>query len=172
MPDDKEMHELEILIALNEMLPPQMQCDAVAWNCKIARVLSVVLALFGVAASTGKSGAQEWEQNMFFTGNYVHSWCQSADSLVLGYAAGVWDQSARARHGLNLQRGYSNQVDGVLSYEKELILGYCAPPSNVTVQQVTDIFCGFLRDNPAMRSDSAAGLFREAMKKAWPCKEL
>ena len=62
MPDDKEMHELEIVIALNEMLPPQMQCDAVGWNCKIARVLSVVLAFFGVAASMGKSGAQEWEQ--------------------------------------------------------------------------------------------------------------
>ena len=101
----------------------------------------------------------------------MHSWCQSDYSLVLGYAAGVWDQSARALADLNLQRGYSNQVDAVLSYEKEMILGYCAPPSNVTNQQVTDIFCGFLRDNPAMRSDSAAGLFRQAMKKAWPCKK-
>jgi hypothetical protein len=56
------------------------------------------------------------------------------------------------------------------SIGKKMTFGYCEP-SNITVQQVTDIFCAFLRDSPQKRSDPAAMLFTEAMKRVWPCKK-
>jgi Rap1a immunity proteins len=130
------------------------------------------LALFGVVAATGNSGAQELEREKlsFFNGNDVHSWCQSSPSLALGYTAGILDQSARTFADLNLQTGSSVQVDGVIAWEKEMIFGYCEPP-NVTAQQVTDVFCGYLRDKPEKRTDGAASLFKDAMQRVWPCKK-
>jgi hypothetical protein len=143
-----------------------------AANKTLLTVLALSLALFGVTASTTKSGAQEWEQAKlgFFNGNDVHSWCQSDSLMALGYTAGVWDQSARTFADLSFQRGYSAQVDAAISWEKEMIFGYCEPP-HVTAQQVTDVFCHFLRDRPEKRSAPASLLFAEAMRNAWPCKK-
>jgi hypothetical protein len=132
-------------------------------------VLALSFAILGVVPS---ASAQEWAQEKpaFFNGNDVHSWCQSNSLLVLGYTAGLWDQSARTFTDLSFQRGYSTEVDTAITWEKEMIVGYCEPP-HVTAQQVAEVFCTFLRDRPERRTAAAALLFKEAMQKAWPCKK-
>jgi Rap1a immunity proteins len=140
------------------------------------KILLMVLALSpafsGIAAITGNLEARELEPDklLFFRGNDVHSWCQSDPTLAIGYTAGLWDQSARAFNSLTLQSGHSVQVDAVIDWQNEMTFGYCEPP-HVTAQQVTDVFCAFLRDKPEKRSDPAAMLFTEAMKRVWPCKK-
>jgi hypothetical protein len=49
--------------------------------------------------------------------------------------------------------------------------GRFCEPNHVTVEQVTDIFCAFLRDVPERRSEPATFLFLDAMKRAWPCRK-
>jgi hypothetical protein len=129
-------------------------------------------ALFGDAAITSNLKARELEPEklLFFRGNDVHSWCQSDHTLAMGYTAGLWDQSARAFNSLTLHSGLSVQVDTVINWENQMAFGYCEPP-NVTAQQVTEVFCAFLREKPEKRSDPAPMLFTEAMKRAWPCKK-
>jgi len=112
----------------------------------------------------------EPEKLLFFSGNDVHSWCQSDGTLAQGYIAGLWDKSARAFNSLTILSGGSTQGDALIDFENELTFGYCEPP-HVAVQQVTDVFCAFLRDKPEKRSAPAAMLFTEAMKRAWPCNK-
>ena len=143
----------------------------------ITKIFLIVLALspaalFGDAAITSNLKARELEpeKQLFFRGNDVHSWCQSDHTLTMGYTAGLWDQSARAFNSLTLHSGLSVQVDTVIDWENQMAFGYCEPP-NVTAQQVTEVFCAFLREKPEKRSDPAPMLFTEAMKRAWPCKK-
>jgi Ssp1 endopeptidase immunity protein Rap1a len=139
-------------------------------NKTLLIILALSLALFGDAVTTGSSEARELkpEKLLFFTGNDVHSWCQSDPTLATGYTAGLWDQSARAFNSLTLSSGLSVQTDALIALQEKLTAGYCEPP-HVTVQQVTDVFCAFLRDKPEKRSAPAAMLFTEAMQRVWPC---
>jgi Rap1a immunity proteins len=139
-------------------------------NKTVPTVVALSLAFFEVAASTRNLDAQEWDQQKlgFFSGNDVHSWCQSTPSIALGYTAGIMDQSARTFTDLSFQRGHSPEVDAAISWEKEMIFGYCEP-QHVTAQQVTDVFCAYLRDKPERRAAPAAILFKEAMQRVWPC---
>jgi hypothetical protein len=144
------------------------------------KILLMVLALSpafsGIAAITGSLEARELEpaKLLFFRGNDVHSWCQSDHTLAMGYTAGLWDQSANGFNSLISHSGSTSHSggpgDALIDSEIELTFGYCEPP-HVTAQQVTDIFCAFLREKPEKRSDPAAMLFTEAMKRVWPCKK-
>jgi Rap1a immunity proteins len=48
------------------------------------------------------------------------------------------------------------------------VAGYCKP-DRATLEQVTDVFCAYLKDNPAKRDGLPAIMFPDALKKAWPC---
>jgi hypothetical protein len=142
-------------------------------------VIVALLALFEVLTGPPRSGAQdlEPEKGVFFTGNDMHLWCQSNRAMALAYTAGAWDTSARTWIVLDnlMPRGRSGAIDkesmvaATVNLGKELLVGYCEPP-RVTVDQVTDVFCAYLRDAPEERNVHAALLFNTAMKKAWPCK--
>jgi len=143
-------------------------------NVKTAlTVIATSLALSGIVSAE----ELEPEKRAFFTGNDVHSWCQRNRSIAQGYTAGVWDQSARTWFVLDslIPRGsvideQKGGVDAAVAIGKKLLVGYCEPP-HVTVNQVTDVFCAYLRDRPGERSVHAALLFNDAMTKAWPCKK-
>jgi hypothetical protein len=60
--------------------------------------------------------------------------------------------------------------DASVEYALERLGGFCAP-RGVTVAQVTDVFCMYLRNTPEERHTHAALLFSVAMKKAWLCKK-
>lgn len=128
-----------------------------------------------IAISLAQSGSAtgeelEPEKGYFFTGNGMYSWCQLNRSMAQGYTAGVWDQSARAWFYLDSLRNQTGVLDARGVIGKEVLVGYCEPP-HVTVEQITDVFCAYLRETPAERDIPAALLFSKAMKKAWPCKK-
>jgi hypothetical protein len=135
-------------------------------------ILTLSLTLFGGAVATGNLEAREMEKEklLFFSGNDIYSWCQSDYTLAEGYTAGSLDQSHRAFNSLTAESGGSVQGDIVIDLAIEMAFDFCEPP-HVKVGQVTDAFCAFLRDKPEKRSEPAAMLFTEAMKRVWPCKK-
>ena len=101
----------------------------------------------------------------FMRGNDVYSWCQRVRPMALAYTAGLWDHSARSAFIV----GEGTHPDGrdiALDW-----LGRFCEPEHVTLDQATDVFCAYLRDLPEKRNESAAILFSNAMKRAWPCKK-
>ncbi len=107
-------------------------------------------------------------QDAMFSGNDVHSWCQSDKKLALGYAAGMRDQVARSLFIFDISDTRIDAARSAISVAKTTLVGYCEPPG-VTAGQVTDVFCAYLRDAPNRRNVHASLLFNEAMRKAWPC---
>jgi hypothetical protein len=116
------------------------------------------------------------EANAVFYGNDVHLWCQSSRSMALAYAAGLVDQSARISYTLGVtvrfphRLGGDNMNDAVLDYAGKMLVGYCIP-DEATMEQVTDVFCSYLRDTPQDRHTLATFVFQRAMQKAWPCSK-
>jgi Rap1a immunity proteins len=105
----------------------------------------------------------------FLYGNDVYSWCQDNKSMAQAYTAGLWDLSARAV--LLLDSTKSGTKDHwATDYALDRLGRFCEP-EHVILEQVTDVFCAFLRDVPERRQDPAPFLFSKAMTKAWPCKK-
>jgi hypothetical protein len=129
--------------------------------------------VFGMAAVCGAS-ATELSDRTFFTGNDVYDWCRSDRHFAEGYVSGMFDEAA---HGAFLIEGFKSKYSGkyaganmdyMIDLALDRIVGYCAP-ERVRLEQVTDVFCNYLRDNPDKRSGLPSIMFSEALTKAWPC---
>ena len=132
-------------------------------------VVATSLVLLG--PPTGEVGAVELSNaDVFFSGNDVYSWCQGDKLHAQAYTAGLFDFSIRSRFILETMQGASPQTDVVVRFWKKMLFGYCEP-RGVTVEQVTDLFCLYLRDTPGERKVHASMLFSKAMKKNWPCEK-
>jgi hypothetical protein len=130
------------------------------------RALGIVVLVMIV----GLSEAQPQNWNGFFSGNDAYSWCQKDRSVALGYAAGLSDEAAHGSFMLETFPlvGSKVQVDALRNTAKDLFGEFCRP-NDVVLDQVTDVFRGYLRDVPGDRPKPAVLLFHAAMKKAWPC---
>ena len=139
---------------------------------------------FLVCVTSGARSGSTYElpgpSTAFFRGNDLHSWCQRDKSWAMAYTAGMWDLSSisvlriQGLTSLPFERDANPAQERYHDARVDLALdqfGRFCEPDHVTVEQVTDIFCAFLRDVPDRRSEPATSLFRDAMKKAWPCKK-
>jgi hypothetical protein len=125
-----------------------------------------------LASATATASAE----TTFFNGNEVCSWCQRTnDVMVLGYVAGLSDQSSLTIGTLRTNLFSSPRDDtevhlnAGMMLSLELVGRHCLP-AKATVGQVKDVFCGYLRETPQDRHLPAAVLFHKAMQRAWPCK--
>lgn len=110
------------------------------------------------------------EQFGLFSGNDIHSACQHDRSFALGYTAGLWDgavHSAFVAYGLMIIP--RPQREAATNPAPKGINGFCVP-REVTLDQVTDVFCAYLRAMPEERHGFPPILFNTALQKAWPCK--
>lgn len=69
--------------------------------------------------------------------------------------------------GRHFGKGMSNN-DIEVDFALGRVVGYCKP-ERATLEQVTDVFCAYLKDNPAERDGLPAIMFPKALTKAWPC---
>jgi len=120
----------------------------------VARIcLGCCLAIF--ATSRAKPETTDLPgQDVFFTGNDVHSWCQRDKSMAIGYTAGLWDGTVRCAFILKTSQGIGG--DASVEYGLERLGGFCAP-RGVRRDQVTDVFCIYLRDTPETRHVQSYG---------------
>ena len=115
----------------------------------------------------------------YFDGNSLFTACQQNKPAVMGYVAGMADRSddgfwatAEYRLALRFKPGLTEDqrkdlLDG-LNAVTERLQGFCAPKT-ITLGQISDMFCGYLRDNPRDRQESGSRLFSKAMRQTWPC---
>jgi len=110
-----------------------------------------------------------------FSGNSIFEMCRTNPERVAIYAAGISDAHDSAVNAFKLlHKSVAGDQDAGLpqatkNFETVVIGRYCIP-EGVTVRQVGDVFCKFLRENPERREYVAALLFQTAMSQAWPCK--
>jgi Rap1a immunity proteins len=127
--------------------------------------ISIAVALVFCSATPAQAG--------FYSGNELHDLCQSNRPAVIMYVAGLHDASEHAMNvsvktlALHFSLSLSKDQADFDSVLKD-IAGYCLP-ENATTGQVADVFCKYLRDNPAQRHLNVAHLFSTAMAAAWPC---
>jgi hypothetical protein len=114
---------------------------------------------------------QCWSQPQkgFLTGNDIYSFCQHDRSAALGYTAGLWDEAVHGTFVLDETRAPGPQGEALVKLGNKLLTGFC-PPTDAILDQVTDVFCSFLRDTAQERHEPAPILFNKALKKAWPCQ--
>lgn len=115
--------------------------------------LNAVLRIGTAVAMLSVSGAQAYETNNFLSGNDLHRNCAVANNTFSGgFVAGVVDafQTLRA--------------------EYDIPISSCIP-KGVSVDQMVDVVCKSLKDNPQKRHLSASSLAIVAIAKAFPCSK-
>lgn len=103
--------------------------------------------------------------------NYIYDWCRNDRRAALSYVAGLYDSAAHAAAVIDSGRhvgkdSTSNDVE--IDFALNRVVGYCKP-DRATLEQVTDVFCTYLKDNPSKRDGLPAIIFPDALKKTWHC---
>jgi hypothetical protein len=117
------------------------------------------------------AGAVELPPTSFYSGNDVYDFCQRDRAAAFAYIAGLYDGAAHAAFaidGMRSLRSLGKSNDAVVDFALKRVVGYCKP-EHATLEQVTDVFCKYLREFPEKRDGLPAILFSEALTKAWPC---
>jgi hypothetical protein len=129
----------------------------------------VTLAFCACVASA--AGAVELPPKTFYSGNDVYDFCQHGRAVAFSYVAGLYDEAAHAVLVVDGFRYYGNaapQNDAAVDFSLKRIVGYCAR-THATLEQVTDVFCKYLKDVPEKRDGLPSILFSETLTMAWPC---
>ena len=130
------------------------------------RVSALILAMFWALpaeATDGNHLIRTCTSNVDYLQGYVSGLIEKADAdgnVVLGQPAPNLDIGKTEERTKEYIRFL-----GVVVKEIE---GYCVPKGAV-VNQVTDIFCKYMRENPAERHKPGHVIFRDSLMKAWPC---
>ncbi|WP_316169050.1 MULTISPECIES: Rap1a/Tai family immunity protein [unclassified Bradyrhizobium] len=128
-------------------------------------------SMFVFVLATSAASAAEIPSHTFFNGNDVYGWCQHDRNASFMYVAGLFDEAAHAAAVIDGTRHWSKDMpknDAEVDFALDRVVGYCVP-AHSTVEQVTDVFCQYLTDNPAKRDGLPAILFSEALTNAWRC---
>jgi hypothetical protein len=129
-----------------------------------------ILAAAAVLVSTSAFAVQLPDRT-FFSGNDMYQWCQHDKAMAQGYVAGMYDTAAHATIAIDSMRNFGKAMpnnDAQVDFAIERVVGFCKP-EHATLEQMTDMFCKFLKDTPAQRDGLPAILFNDAGKKAWRC---
>ena len=128
---------------------------------------NVWLALIALLVMTSSCRAA------FFDGNKLHEGCKVSGDFVLGFVAGSVDTSETGQlavaglfaDGPMTDEGFRK---GFLT-SSALVRGFCAP-EKASLNQLVDVYCQFLANNPAQRHLQATLLLNKALSSAWPCQ--
>lgn len=131
------------------------------------RTMIAVAAFF---ALTLPALAGEVPAKTFFSGNDVHQWCQHDKTMAQGYVGGMYDMAAHGAAAIDDMRHYGTMPknDVEVDFALDRVAGFCMP-EHATLEQMTDVFCAYLRDSPAKRDGLPSIIFNDALKQAWRC---
>ena len=129
---------------------------------------ALVVACLALPAA---GAAEVPSHHSFFSGNDVYDWCRYDRKAAWSYVAGLFDQAAHAAAVIDDARHFHKDMpknDAEVDFALQRVVGYCTP-EHATLEQVTDVFCAYLKDSPGKRAGLPAIMFSEALTKAWPC---
>jgi hypothetical protein len=133
------------------------------------RYLTILLCLFASSANA-----------QFFSGNDLYALCGKRGTFIEAFVAGVYDQAVVDHSGIDfIRKSMSNpkfkdlprqsEQVALLGSLRDMVKPYCLP-RGATVGQLGEVFCKYLRENPAKRAGSSALLAKLAFAEAWPCQ--
>jgi hypothetical protein len=126
----------------------------------------ILIALILIGASP--AGAQKYD------GNKLVGLCTRDQGFVVGYVAGLMDKSSLDVNFIINQPGTLPEPGKKVQLAPEVtalmisVEGYCLP-AGVSLGQATDVFCKYLKDNPAERPKDGAYLVGASLKADFPC---
>jgi hypothetical protein len=132
--------------------------------------VTVFLAMT-LPASAGNAPTRTlFSDKVFFNGNDVFQWCQHDKAWVQAYVGGMYDMSVHGALAIDRMRHFGDMPnnDFEVNFALDQIVGFCKP-EHATLEQMADVFCGYLRNTPEERHGLPAILFSDALRKAWPC---
>ena len=89
----------------------------------------------------------------FFSGNHART-CQHDRHAAFSYIAGLFDEAAHAAAVIDSDRNFGKGLsknDVEVDFALDRVVGYCRP-EHANLEQVTDVFCAYLKDSPAERT--------------------
>jgi hypothetical protein len=112
------------------------------------------------------------------TGDELNQQCRSNRDAILGYVAGALDKAAVDSEVLI--RLYLDTYDVHKAPEQierdngtivksHMAIDYCVP-KETTIEQLADVFCRYLAENPRQRNNNAPEILGTAIKAACPCE--
>jgi hypothetical protein len=149
-------------------------------------VAAMVMLLWSLTASGQErisyfvGGTNETSTGRFYSGNTIYELCQKSPSLAEVYVKGVSDTIVDHQIDMmNSQYKYYSRPSflRLLSEATEhndlagvKVPFYC-PPSSATSEQLKDIVCKKLRDEPEKRHHDGATVVESALIASFPCLE-
>ncbi len=129
-----------------------------------------LIAIVSLCVLTLPAVAGEVPARTYFSGNDVYQWCLHNKPLAQAYAAGIFDEAAHSAAAIDDMRHFGGLPKNDLEVDFALnrLVGFCKP-EGVILEQMTDVFCSYLRENPAKRHGLPSIMFNDALKQAWPC---
>lgn len=105
-----------------------------------------------------------------YTGNDFLRYCSQSPQVVYGFVLG-WSvrRSADLEIGAKAIASTSGAAKDVAIRMSTTMMFSTCTPNEVTVEQMADVLCKFLSDNPSVRHQGAGALMSFAMVSAFPC---
>jgi Rap1a immunity proteins len=138
------------------------------------RMLKIILAAAILSAYITAPHAEN------YTGNKLHELCEKNKPLIYFYVGGVIDKAEADAEALNR---LSNRLDEKLETVSQRmallagmhfglreVQGWCVP-KGATLGQAGDVFCKYLRNNPAERNKGASALLTTSLNEVWACNK-
>ena len=138
------------------------------------RMMIVVATLFALAPP---ALAGEVPSKTIYTGNDIYQWCQHDKEMAHAYVAGMYDMAAHSAFVIDAMRhfdadgmrhGANPKNDALVDFTIDRVVGFCKPEGTI-LEQMTDVFCAYLKDTPAERHGLPSIMLNDALKKVWPC---
>ncbi len=109
-----------------------------------------------------------------YDGNKLVALCSRDQGFVVGYVAGLLDKSSADVNLVINQPGMLPEAGKKVQLAPEVtalmlrVEGYCLP-AGASLGQATDVFCKYLKENPAERHKDGAYLVGVSLKADFPC---
>jgi hypothetical protein len=115
--------------------------------------------------------ALAFDDGAFATGQQLLTWCEKDRQMASAYVMAFIDTSEHVK-GRTIEASkrapkYSGEYEEFLH---RFVGNFCLPKS-LTIADVTDLTCKWLKDHPDRLSRRAAGLLPHAYAAAYPCLE-
>jgi hypothetical protein len=145
------------------------------WDRKHSgRILKIILAAGVLCVSIAAPHAEN------YNGNKLYEQCEKNKLLIYFYVGGVIDKAEADTEALNR---ISNRLDEKLEtvsqrmallagmhFALKEVQGWCVP-KGATLGQAGDVFCKYLRNNPAERNKGASAILTTSLGEAWACNK-
>jgi len=103
-------------------------------------------------------------------GDQLQEACANQSGFIAGYVGGWLDKHDADKFVMGATMANHMDDKRLRGAEKKIRANVCMRPG-VTVTQVTETFCNYIKQDPAARRQAPSDALATALSKAWPCPD-